>query len=77
MMLGNDFKIAWFLELYRRDFRNKKNGYVIVGEATYMNNFMGNEKYKEKDIKAIKRILNSLKFLDTPVKWSNQEARGV
>ncbi len=51
------------LDLYRRDHRNKDDEFVIVAEATYMRNFRDNEKYEEKDIKAIKRILNSIKFI--------------
>lgn len=52
------------LRCFRKDFKNEKTGEVILAAITYMDNFQGNTEYRDKDIEAIKRILNSIKFID-------------
>lgn len=52
------------LACFRKDYKNEKTGEVVLAAITYLDNYEGNMQYKEKDIKAIKRILNSIKFLD-------------
>ena len=48
---------------FRKDYKNEKTGEVVLAAATYLDNYYGNIKHKKEDIKAIKRILNSIRFL--------------
>lgn len=53
------------LACFRKDYKNEKTGEVILAAITYLDNYEGNMQYKDKDIKTIKRILDSIKFLDS------------
>lgn len=56
------------LRCFRKDIKNAKTGDVILATITYMDNVKGNVQHKDEDLKAIKRILNSIKFLDNKQK---------
>ena len=49
---------------YRRDFKNEKTDDVILAAITYLDNYEGNMQYRDKDVEAIKQMLNSIKFID-------------
>ena len=52
------------LRCFRKDYKNEKNGDVVIAAITYLDNFEGNMQYRDQDVEAIKQMLNSIKFID-------------
>jgi len=47
-----------------KDCGRNTNGDVVLAAIIYIDHWEGNEKFRDEDIKTIKRILGSIQFLD-------------
>lgn len=48
----------------RKDYKNEKTGEIVLAAATYIDQFEENLPHREADLNAIKRILNSIQFIE-------------